>query len=129
MGRYYSGDIEGKFWFGVQSSDCADRFSSTGSTPNFLEYGFDEEHLESINKELKVIENNLGENLKLLKEFFKTNNGYNKQTIKKFFKEKGKDIGEGDLKYMLEEYADYEMGKRIRDCVKENGECNFTAEL
>ena len=26
MGRYYSGDIEGKFWFAVQSSNAADRF-------------------------------------------------------------------------------------------------------
>lgn len=24
MGRYYNGDIEGKFWFGVQSSNDAD---------------------------------------------------------------------------------------------------------
>ena len=26
MGRYYTGDIEGKFWFAVQSSDDADFF-------------------------------------------------------------------------------------------------------
>jgi hypothetical protein len=26
MGRYYSGDIEGKFWFGTQSSDDATHF-------------------------------------------------------------------------------------------------------
>jgi len=26
MGRYYNGDIEGKFWFAVQSSDDADFF-------------------------------------------------------------------------------------------------------
>ena len=129
MGRYYSGDIDGKFWFAVQSSDCADRFGSSGQTPNYLDYWFDEEHLETIDKELKTIESNLGENLKLLNEFFKTNNGYNDEMLKTFFKEKGKTIGDGDIKYMLEEYADYGMRKRIRDCVKENGECNFTAEL
>tara|TARA_R100000664_G_scaffold15872_1_gene24498 strand:+ start:157 stop:546 length:390 start_codon:yes stop_codon:yes gene_type:complete len=129
MGRYYSGDIDGKFWFAVQSSNCADRFGYIGNNPNYLEYWFDEEHLETINKELKTIESNLGENLKLLKEFFKTNNGYNDEMLKTFFKEKGKTLGDGDIKYMLEEYADYGMGKRIRDCVKENGECNFTAEL
>ena len=33
MGRYYNGDIEGKFWFAVQSSDCADRFGSIGEQP------------------------------------------------------------------------------------------------
>ena len=26
MSRWYSGDIEGKFWFGIQSSHAADRF-------------------------------------------------------------------------------------------------------
>ena len=26
MGRYYDGDISGKFWFGVQSSDAANRW-------------------------------------------------------------------------------------------------------
>jgi hypothetical protein len=26
MGRYYSGDIQGKFWFAVQSSDDASAF-------------------------------------------------------------------------------------------------------
>ena len=30
MGRYYSGDIEGKFWFAVQDSDDADHFGIEG---------------------------------------------------------------------------------------------------
>jgi len=129
MGRYYSGDIDGKFWFAIQSSNCADRFGSTGQTPNYLDYWFDESHLENINNELLEIEKNLGENLKLLNEFFNLNNGYNNQMITEFYKEKGKTIGEGDIKHLLEEYADLSLGKEIRDCVKENGECNFTAEL
>lgn len=40
MGRYYSGDIEGKCWFGIQDSDAADRFGVTGTTPEYLEYHF-----------------------------------------------------------------------------------------
>jgi hypothetical protein len=31
MGRYYSGSIRGKFWFGLQSSSAADRFGVLGS--------------------------------------------------------------------------------------------------
>ena len=31
MGRYYSGDIEGKFWFGIQESNDADNFGVEGS--------------------------------------------------------------------------------------------------
>jgi hypothetical protein len=30
---------------------------------------------------------------------------------------------------MLSDYADLELGKKIRDCVVENGECHFDAEL
>ena len=26
MGRYYNGDVEGKWWFGVQSSDTPQKF-------------------------------------------------------------------------------------------------------
>ena len=36
MGRYYNGDIEGKFWFGVQSSDDGDFFGSKGEEPNHI---------------------------------------------------------------------------------------------
>ena len=42
MGRYFEGDIEGKFWFGVQSSSAADRFGCEGVTPSVLEYCFEE---------------------------------------------------------------------------------------
>ena len=41
MGRYYNGDIEGKFWFAVQSSDDADFFGQQGEA-RFLNYYFDE---------------------------------------------------------------------------------------
>ena len=37
MGRYYNGDIEGKFWFGVQASNDADFFGSEGHC-DFLQY-------------------------------------------------------------------------------------------
>ena len=48
MGRYYSGDIEGKFAFAIQNSDAADRFGVIGQTPNFLQYYFTTDDLESI---------------------------------------------------------------------------------
>ena len=50
MGRYYSGDIEGKFWFTVQSSNAADRFGSIGYEPSYLEYYFDEDNFLKYNK-------------------------------------------------------------------------------
>lgn len=40
MGRYYTGDIEGKFGFGCQASDAADQFGSHGEQPTELHYYF-----------------------------------------------------------------------------------------
>ena len=38
-----------------------------------------------------------------------------------------KDLGINDDD--ISEYADLGLGKQIRDCIKENGACSFTAEL
>ena len=45
MGRYYSGDIEGKFAFGIQSSDAADRFGVIGQPPEYLQYNLSLIHI------------------------------------------------------------------------------------
>ena len=120
MGRYYTGDIEGKFWFGVQSSNAPSRFGGTESEPQFIEYYFDKENdLESVEAEIKEIETTLGDKLKVIEEFFEKNNGYNDEMLA----EAG--ISENDLS----EYADLKLGIQIRDCVKENGYCSFNAEF
>ena len=43
MGRYYNGDIEGKFWFGVQDSDDASFFGGEKVEPNYIEYYFEKD--------------------------------------------------------------------------------------
>ena len=51
MGRYYEGDIEGKFVFGAQSSTAADRFGVEGTTPGYVDYNISfEDYLEKLNK-------------------------------------------------------------------------------
>ena len=50
MGRYYNGDIEGKFWFAIQSSTDADFFGVVGSEPSYLDYYFSEDNLKDIEK-------------------------------------------------------------------------------
>ena len=118
MGRYYSGDIDGKFWFALQSSDAADRFGVTGTQPNYLYYYFDESDLEAVEEEIKSIEDELGDKLKVIDEFFEKNSGYNDQMLK----EAGITTDE------LRDYADLGLGKQIRDSIKENGQCEFEAE-
>lgn len=118
MGRYYSGDIDGKFWFAVQSSDCADRFGVSGETPNVLNYFFNEEDLEGVEAEIENIEAELGDKVRIITEFFEKHNSYNDTMLEEA----------GISKEELSEYADLELGKKIRDCIKENGHCEFEAE-
>lgn len=119
MGRYYSGDIEGKFWFGVQSSIAADRFGVTHNEPSHVEYYFSEEDLEGVEEEIERITENLGEKLKTIEKFFEENIGYRDEDLLKI----------GINRFDLNEYADLKLGIKIRDCIKENGSCCFEAEL
>ena len=118
MGRYYSGDIEGKFWFGVQSSYAADRFGQRGYEPNYIEYYYCEEHLDGVEAEIKRIEDELGDKLKTLDEFFSERYSYRDEELS--------DLGIDN--HDLSEYADLGLGRKIRDCIKEFGQCAFTAE-
>jgi len=119
MGRYYSGDIEGKFWFAVQSSNAADRFGQHGYEPNYISYSFDEDDLPAVEEEIKNIEDKLGDKLKVIEDFFANRDFYNDTEL----------TAAGITKEELSEYADLGLGIKIRDCIKENGSCNFDAEL
>ena len=132
MGRYYNGDIDGKFWFAVQSSDAADRFGVTGTAPNYIEYYFDkEDDLEEVEAELKQIKENIGEELfEKLDKFFEKNNGYNEDILTKAigFEDEIMKNHELDISQILSEYADHDLGTEIRNCLVENGSCSFEAE-
>tara|TARA_Y100000114_G_scaffold104303_1_gene97545 strand:- start:158 stop:574 length:417 start_codon:yes stop_codon:yes gene_type:complete len=138
MGRYYNGDIEGKFWFGVQSSDDADFFGVQGE-PRYYSYYFEKENLPKIEEGIKKCKNALGSLLKPLNKFFEENNGYNDKMLVDYLNERRKDIfpyldksdnfNEKEIRSYLEWYARLELGEQILDCVKEKGYCNFEAEL
>lgn len=124
MGRYISGYIETKLWFTVQPSNTADRFGVTGYQPETLEYWFREENLESVEAEINSIIESLGKYKDLLDKFFNENNSYNTQILSDYLQ-----VDEKETKKLLKEYADLELGIKIRDCIKENGECSFSAEM
>lgn len=119
MGRYYHGDIEGKFAFGVQSSNAADRFGVVGVEPSYISYYFDEDNIEGIENELKKIENTLGDQLKIMSDFFEKGIGYDDNILRENNVDPSK-IGE---------YFDYVLGKKILECIEEMGSCSFDAEL
>jgi len=129
MGRYYTGDIEGKFMFGVQSSDDADFFGVEGEA-RFLNYSYSEEELPKVKEGIKECEGVIGEYLVHIEKFFKDNDSFNAERLAKYLSNAlGKDVTEENTRFNLEWYARLELGKEIRDCIKENDECNFEAEL
>ena len=131
MGRYYQGDIEGKFWFSVQSSDDANNFGGSeielqddvGEVME-LEYFFNKEDLESINEGIQTCITDLGEFKVRLDEFFADSTGYNPDELAKHL-----EITKEKYSIIMESYARLKLGEKIKKCVEEKGECNFTAEL
>lgn len=123
MGRWCSGSIDHKFWVEVQNSDAADRFGVTGVEPSELYYYFDRGNLDDVEEELKVIRKQLGKHKTKMKEFFKSNSAYSDEALAKYL-----GLPEAKVKTLLSAYADYELGMKIRKCILENGQCEFTAE-
>ena len=126
MGRYYNGDIDGKFWFAVQPSDAGERFGAVQIEPYYIEYEIDrEDSYNDIVKELKSIESN--DAIKRVDDMFKMlqllkGNGYDDDTLKQY------GVKEKDI----EEYADYELGKQIKNWFDDNPDrdvLSFQAEI
>jgi hypothetical protein len=138
MGRYYSGDIEGKFWFAVQSSDDASAFGGEEFYLDYhgeevdedsdemveIGYRFTTDHLEDINAVLKECLDDLGSHRKTLDEFFASVESYNMREIKELL---GVEL-EDQAQDLLRIYARVDLGEKIKACVEMTGECNFTAE-
>jgi hypothetical protein len=122
MGRYYGGDIEGKFWFGVQSSDVGESFGAVEQEPYEIEYVIYREYLDTTHKRMAELEKHMGEFKQKLEIFFEKNISYNDAKL----------IDEGiDPKY-VPYFADWFFGKKILDFFEQHpnaDECCFTAEL
>lgn len=131
MGRYYDGDIHGKFWFAVQSSRDAIHFGGREELEDQEAfYYFNTDDLDSINKGIKEVTEFLGENKALLDKFFDEPRGYNDQMIADLLGITGTEE-QVKMKTLanLVAYARLGLGEQIRDCVIETGECSFSAEL
>tara|TARA_R110002072_G_scaffold259945_2_gene418506 strand:+ start:200 stop:553 length:354 start_codon:yes stop_codon:yes gene_type:complete len=117
MGRYYTGDIEGKFWFGIQSSRAGERFGAEEQSPTSITYYTDNK--EEAQEEIKKIQKALGSKLAKIDQFFEKNNGYNDKMLEEA----------GISKADLEEYADLKLGEKILEAINNNGCCAFDAEF
>jgi len=133
MGRYYHGDIEGKFWFGVQSSTDADFFGVQGEATH-VSYGFGKEDQPKVKEGLKECKKRLGKYKKQMDTFFKTDGdkGYNDEMLLEYLLKhnpKYPVLCTGKVRELLEWYARFYLGKQIDKCIENDGYCSFEAEL
>jgi len=127
MGRYYYGDIEGKFMFAVQPSDAGERFGAyeIPTEPEYIDYNVKRDSYDDICNELKSIEDSgaVKRVEHMWAELEKEGQlGYSQDDLKRF-KVSDKDMSE---------YADWMMGKQMKDYFDENPDAkslNFNAEL
>lgn len=132
MGRYYEGDIEGKFWFGVQSSTDAEFFGAH-EDKSFISYVIpDDVQKDMLPDGIDKCIFELGNWKERLDQFFDDNKGYNDEMMIKYWKEKyDEDINSDAIRRQLEWYARLSLGRDIEEFFKENPNsyCYFEAEL
>ncbi len=124
MGRYYSGDIEGKFMFAVQPSNAGERFGAEDVT-NYVEYYVDRERYDNIVNELNEIEKTGA--VKRVQDMFERSRRnklycYNDEIMK----ENG--VSNDDIA----EYADWRMGMQMKEYFDKNPDAygiSFQAEI
>lgn len=122
MGRYYNGDIEGKFWFAIQSSNAPERFGAFERDPGYIDYSIDRESLPEIIEEIKSIESN--PKVQLLMKLCDESDTIS--ITDAWQKENG--VSREDLA----EYADLTLGRKIRDFFEsdsDNEYCEIQADL
>ena len=137
MGRYYRGDIEGKFWFAVQSSYAPLRFGCDECEQSTIK--FTTQNKEKVVEEIKRINKNLGKYKKTMEHLYKETGGLNEITLadklvdymfsNKSIEEKKAEKQLINAHFLISEFADLELGKKILKCLKENGYCDFEADI
>jgi hypothetical protein len=122
MGRYYSGDIYGKFWVGVQSSDDGEFFGAEAQEPSTVAYYAHD--IEAAEEGLRVCDKELGAHKLALDDFFASCTAYNDATLAKAL-----GVSQPQAARLLMWYARRELGVKIRDRIRDKDGCWFDADL
>ena len=123
MGRYITGDIERKLWFGVQDSDDPSFFGGQESEPTGIDYYFDTDDVAKLKSGIAECNKELGKWKDKLDDFFNKNNGYNDDML---IEQTG--IERDDIVHALTWYARLKLGEVILAKVEEQGDCSFNSE-
>jgi hypothetical protein len=141
MGRFYEGDINGKFWFAVQPSDDGEFFGAiiqNNSEEEIEDSGWIEYRIPkkekhgAVEKGINRCLASLGQWEEWLDDFFKANESYNEDSIITFIaQEKDTNTTTEEVKSMLKWYARLYMGRKIELVFNEvpDYDLHFTAEI
>ena len=148
MGRHYDGDISGKFWFGIQSSNDAIHFGAKEIEPepeythtdeegeyqgDYIDYRISFANIDHTLDGIQECKRELGDELFRFTEFFNAHpDGYNEEMIAKYYKKHfNKTISDEFIRWFLTIYARLGLGIQILVYFNENPEkdCIFTAEM
>jgi hypothetical protein len=119
MGKYFSGDIEGKFWRGVLDPFF---FGGTALQPSVIEYYFGQGDKDSIERGITKCRQVLGDYKETLDNFFAENKRYNDDKLVKA------ELPKEKIPELIEWYARLQLGNKILQCVTEKGYCSFKGE-
>jgi len=120
MGRYYNGDVEGKFMFAVQGSDAHERFGALELESNYVDYVVYRDNYAEICAELDAIKHK--GHIDKVEKMFSKENGWNDEILARH----------NVTLENLSEYADYEIGMQLKEFFDDNpdvDECRFDAEI
>tara|TARA_R100001377_G_C3189087_1_gene109816 strand:+ start:1176 stop:1559 length:384 start_codon:yes stop_codon:yes gene_type:complete len=127
MGRYYHGDIEGKFGFAIQQSNDADFFGVIGVEQNSpLTYEFEKDDLNNVNEGIKKCkeENLMVKHLNKYNEITKNSSYINHEETASQL-----GIDEDTFWDFLKINARLHLGLKIKQSIETIGQCHFEAEL
>jgi len=126
MGRHYSGDIQGKFMFAVQSSTDASNFGGyeLALEHDYVRYIFTENHKNEIANGIEICLAELGDYKQDIDQFFVENEYYNDEALADYLEI----LDKKKVKELLVQYARLRLGLQIKDCVDKNGRCEFLTE-
>jgi|15BtaG_2_1085339.scaffolds.fasta_scaffold16073_4 hypothetical protein len=144
MGRYYDGDIEGKFWFGIQQSDDGEFFGAERQESQFKDYILSRKTFQKTNglkqcenelvivdkkKKLNIIELDK-EHCKYIKEnpLIINNNKLNPKykELKEFVEDKYNiKITDMEYRWIMEWLARYDMGTKMAEYFDNNPNTDY----
>ena len=148
MGRYYEGDIDGKFWFGIQCSDDGEFFGAQEQESNWIDYCVERDDFKEIDginkckKELTFKHNGKTKRWwvlhddwqKMINKHYKDNednpeNRYKYKSFAQWLKDEHQigngeksftDSLDGEFKHVWEWLARLDMGRKMQKFFKDN---------